>query len=367
MNDTQLKKSEKIASTVLRVLAIVGLIAVLVLATWMVVQGSRLLPNAGDNVSAAISSVRSIFSTAPSESLVFEIEERTIPVNESVKIAWAYTGDEQPASYTFTYECGTDVALSVEGEYGWRDLACDTPQDIDGNEVMIIASSNQARFEDITLTIDSGELRDTTVVTVINSSISSIHVPNTTDESATSTTATTTTTANTNTAVAATTPTEVKTPTPTPAPKPTTVSQPVVKPQPIVVPLYTGPSDLVVEIVQTGVLVEIAGEDTFLPVSPIPSNKVGAVVFTVTNRGGVDSGSWAFKAELPTEGDRDYAYTSPIQSSLSSGMQVQYTLGFDEVLESSKGTIRIEIFPTNTADKKSNNIDAVIVQINDKS
>jgi len=362
MNENQMKKSEKVASTILRVLAIVGLIAILVLATWVVVQGSRALPNIGQNLSAAASSVRSIFRTAPSESLVFELENRTLSVNEPIVVSWAYTGENQPASYTFTYECGSNVELNIEHEYGWDKLPCGTAQNVEDNQVSILATNNQTRFEDITLTVDAGTLRDTTVITIMNSDIATLHVPGSTS-TATTTTAQATSTASTETKTTE----EPKTTTPT---KPTTVAtvtpKPVIKPTPIVVPLYSGPADLVVEIAQTGVLAEVRGEDTFFPISPIPSNKVAAVTFTVTNRGGLDSGSWIFKAELPTEGDRDYSYTSPVQTSLSSGMQVEYTLGFDEIVESSKGTIKITILPTNNADKKTNNIDSVIIKIDER-
>ncbi|KKS84528.1 MAG: hypothetical protein UV60_C0019G0016 [Parcubacteria group bacterium GW2011_GWA2_43_11] len=355
-----MKKSEKVASTILRILAIVGLIAILVLATWVVVQGSRALPNIGQNLSAAASSVRSIFRTAPSESLVFELENRTLAVSEPFKVSWTYTGENQPTSYTFTYECGSNVELNIEHEYGWDKLPCGTAQNIEKNQVSIVATNNQTRFEDITLTVDVGTLRDTTVVTIMNADIATLHVPGSTS------TATTTTTAE----ASSTTSTATKTATteqPKATTKPTTVTTVTPKPTPIVVPLYSGPADLVIEIAQTGVLAEVAGEETFFPVSPIPSNKVAAVTFTVTNRGGLDSGSWIFKAELPTEGDRNYSYTSPVQTSLSSGMQVEYTLGFDEIVESSKGTIKITILPTNNADKKTNNIDSVTIKIDDRS
>ena len=361
MNENQMKKSEKVASTILRILAIVGLIAILVLATWVVVQGSRALPNIGQNLSAAASSVRSIFRTAPSESLVFELENRTLAVSEPFKVSWTYTGENQPTSYTFTYECGSNVELNIEHEYGWDKLPCGTAQNIEKNQVSIVATNNQTRFEDITLTVDADTLRDTTVITIMNADIATLHVPGSTSTATTTTQATSTTSTETKTTT-----TEPKAATTKPTTVATVTPKPVIKPTPIVVPLYSGPADLVVEIAQTGVLAEVRGEDTFFPVSPIPSNKVAAVTFTVTNRGGLDSGAWIFKAELPTEGDRDYSYTSPVQTSLSSGMQVEYTLGFDEIVESSKGTIKITILPTNNADKKTNNVDSVIIKIDER-
>jgi hypothetical protein len=79
-------------------------------------------------------------------------------------------------------------------------------------------------------------------------------------------------------------------------------------------------------------------------VSPIPSNKTAGVTFTVTNKGGATSGTWIFKAELPIEGDRDYKYTSPVQAPLLSGMEVEYTLGFDDVLEAKMEPYDLRLF-----------------------
>jgi hypothetical protein len=132
------------------------------------------------------------------------------------------------------------------------------------------------------------------------------------------------------------------------------------------VPLYHGPADLVIAIDETGVLMDVDDENTFFPVSPIPTDKVAAVTFTITNKGGETSESWIFKAELPIEGDKTYNYTSPIQAPILSGMQVEYTLSFDELLEAEKGTIRIRIIPSDSDDDSSNNTDSVTVKIDEE-
>ena len=85
--------------------------------------------------------------------------------------------------------------------------------------------------------------------------------------------------------------------------------------------------------------------------------------FTVTNRGTTKSGSWTFVANLPTEGDEDYRYTSPVQQPLDGGVTVEFTLGFDDVLQEKSGTIRVTVRPTDTRDNAGNNTDSVRINI----
>lgn len=351
--ENQLNTSEKIASKIMRVLAVIGVIAVLVLAVWLIVQGIKLLPKADNNISATVSSMRGIFSKATSteESLVFDLEMRTLPVGDSTTLTWVYTGSKEPQTYTFAYSCGTETKLSVMDSTGWRDLTCNTPLTVEDTQITIVPTNILTRFSDVELRIEAGELRDTTIVTIFNAGIAAIEV-------ASSTTAT---------------PTSSPIVISKPATKPATTVVTPTTPKPVVttpvtrtVPLYNGPADLVIEIQETGILTQVSGKDAVRQVSPIPSNKTAAVTFTVTNKGGATSGSWIFKAELPIEGDSNYKYTSPVQAPLLSGMEVEYTLGFDEVLEARNGTIRLELVPSYSGDKSTNNKDSVTIKIDER-
>ena len=114
-------------------------------------------------------------------------------------------------------------------------------------------------------------------------------------------------------------------------------------------------------IVDTGVYVDVAGHDTFFSIDPIPADKRAGVLFTVTNRGDIASGPWTFVAELPIEGAPAYEYTSPVQDPLAPDTQIEFTLGFDEVL-TGKGAITIEVVPSDVLDRPTNNVDAVSVE-----
>jgi hypothetical protein len=358
MNEQQLQKSERIASKIMRVLAIVGLVSLLGFIAWLVVQFASFVPNAGERMSAAVSSVQSIFGGAPEESITLTPESRTFTSGKDTVVRWEYTGEIVPTSYRFSYSCADGVTMSMQANGGLREIPCDTPTIIEGTSITVRPISQLTRFADTELTIDTGTKTDTTLVTIVNADNASV--------SATSTPV-----------VASTTPDVVKKPTVS-APvvsKPTTpvVTKPrtskptdVAKPTPTTRPVVaqpTIPADLIVNIEETGILARVSGKNQFFPVSPIPSDKTAGFTFTVTNRGGKASGAWAFKANLPIEGDADYTYVSPAQASLAPGMQVLFTLGFDEVLDAKSGTVRVEITPTDKTDKASNNVDAVKVSI----
>jgi hypothetical protein len=359
MNEQQLERSERIASKLLRGLAIIGLVAVLALATWVVVQGIRLLPNAGDNVTAAVSAVRGIFGAAPEDSISFDLDARTLAAGEAATISVTRTGITAEAeSYAFRYACGSPVAMLAVIDGVTTDLGCGIYYPIEDTSFEVTPSETTERFTDVELTVRAAGITDTTLVTIVNTDIAG------TDEVEDDLAQPTPATNDTENSMENSAP-EVVAEEPAAAPAPVVGTAPVVSPRPT--PTTTDlPADLVVNIENTGVVVDVAGKDTFYTLSPLPTDRVAAVVFTVTNRGGQESGVWAFRAELPIEGDDDYIYTSPAQQSLMPGMGATFTLSFDEVLEEDEGLISVEVIPTDTADRSGNNIDAVKVEIDVK-
>jgi len=359
MNDQELSRSERAASLLMRTFAVVGLVAVLALIAWLAVQGIRYLPRAGDGLGAAVNAVTSVFRTAPEESLSIALTERTVQVGDVATFGFEYQGDAINPVYNFSYECVDGVSFTVMGSRGWTDLACETPFVSNDAEVQVIPSATEKRFNQVTLSLSSGELSDDTLFTVINmeardetSALDELVAElNEADEVAQEDVSNV--------------PSEVVEDvqeSATPAPAPNTPAVTPLQPAPTV-PVARDPADLAVNIVETGVLVEVAGENTFFPVSPIPSDKVAAVRFTVTNQGEQSSGTWTFRAELPIEGDEDYVYTAPAQNAMLPGTQVEFTLGFDQISEDDEGRIEVFIIPTQSTDRSANNSDAVKIEI----
>ncbi|MBI5470478.1 hypothetical protein HY968_04155 [Candidatus Kaiserbacteria bacterium] len=115
----------------------------------------------------------------------------------------------------------------------------------------------------------------------------------------------------------------VSTPTPTAPETPTTPSTPV-KPA-VSAPVYRGPADLSVRILNIGVIDPYSGQ--FVNRVPGP-NDVAAAQFDIANEGGSASGTYYFTATLPTMSG--YVYSSPAQAPLGVGSHVLSTLRWSD-------------------------------------
>ena len=358
MNDSNTQRSEKIAAKILRTLAIIGLVAVLALASWVLVRGTQSVPVVRDGMSAAVSAVQGIFQTASEESLTFELEERTIAVGEKTTFAWNYLGDSTPETYSFSYSCGSPVELTIIDNNGWTDFACDTEYMTTDTNISVSATNDQSRFADFEVSVSTGDLTDTTAITIVNTDITIDEILSASDNEEDDTSDSEQTEDTTEVVAAPVTPTPVTPVVTTPTQGRST--QTVVR---RTTPVYSGPADLVLNIKETGIILDVDGEDTFFPVDERPTDNVAGIVFTVTNRGGETSEIWTFDAYLPIEGDDEYEYNSPKQIPLASGMEIEFTLGFDELLEEDEGKITIELDANDRNDKTSNNEDSVIIDI----
>jgi len=105
-------------------------------------------------------------------------------------------------------------------------------------------------------------------------------------------------------------------------------------------PLYGNP-DLTVTITNVGYLRSGDDTDTFVASNSVPDNKEGAVQFTVANNGTNTTGTWKFKADIPTSPSLNY--TSPTQPSMKPGDRIEYTLGFDRTKSGNNREITITV------------------------
>ena len=352
MNEQELTRSERIASRIMRALAVIGLVSILALAAWMIVQSVRLLPNGGEGLRATVTSITSVFRSESEESIAFTLPSSTYASGDPATLSWNYEGDNDIQSFILSYSCVQGISLSVSTQTGWKEYPCDTAIPVDGRTATVIPTATKTRFNDVILKLSAGGLEDSRMVTIINSNLASA-LPGDTENDDLETSPDDT--ENTPEVVAP----EVVTPAPVTPVKPTPV-----RPAPTpVTPVVRTPADLALSITATGVLAEVQGKDTFFTIDPIPADRTAGVKFTVTNRGGVRSSAWTFIANLPIEGDSDYKYTSPMQSPLDPGAQVEFTLGFDELLEEKTGTIRITLIPVDTKDPSNNNVDSERINI----
>lgn len=353
MNEQELTRSERIASRIMRALAVIGLVSILALAAWMIVQSIRLLPNGGEGLRATVTSITSVFRSEPEESISFTLPSSTYASGDPATLSWDYEGNNTIESFVLSYSCVQGVGLSVSTQTGWKDFPCDTTIPVDGRTATVIPTATKTRFNDVMLKLSAGGLEDTHMVTIINSNLASA-LPGDIEDVTPGTPPLDTENAP-----------EYVAPEEEIAPAPVAPVKPApVRPTPTPgTPVVRTPADLALSITATGVLAEVKGKDTFFAIDPIPGDRTAAVKFTVTNRGGVRSSAWTFIANLPIEGDSDYRYTSPMQSPLDPGAQVEFTLGFDELLEEKTGTIRITLIPVDSKDVGTNNVDSERISI----
>lgn len=113
-------------------------------------------------------------------------------------------------------------------------------------------------------------------------------------------------------------------------------------------PLY-GQPDLAVTITQTGFLTGNSTDD-FVAGTSVPRGDNAAVKFSVTNVGTNISGTWTFKATLPTS--NTFTYNSNPQQSLRPGEHIEYTLGFNQA-QTGNRTLTVTVDPNNLVSESS--------------
>ena len=262
----------------LQTIAILGLIAVLLLGAWGIIQLAFNLPAIFSNVGGSLSGIfnRTATTTMQTREALTVSAPQTISADKPFTITWRHTGGTGQYGYTISYSCADGFSLSASLPNG-------TSQKVDCNTPFNFTSATQR----ITLTPASTAeepLRVTFTVSAVRLSNKQVAV---------SGSASTTVEAK---KVAATS----KTNTTYYASGRTS--------------LMYGSPDLAVYFNSVNSLSSAYGRT--------------AVVFTIQNVGtNVAYAGWTFDAHLPTNGG--YLYQSPIQQPLYPGDRIVYTLTFD--------------------------------------
>ena len=368
-------EGSRTASALVKLLAIVGLVALLALAAWISVQVIRYTPSVVS--SAAGINLTSLFRPGggPSEQPVaLTLSTTSIESNEPFTFNWSADENENgitsPRNYTFAYSCEAGVTVEVQGDNNPEELACETPYNFstESNGLTIIPRSEQNRFIDVTFTLADESSSDSTLLTLINPDIS--ESPSVFPDDETETDSTPDTPGETTSSDSVESESEPR-PTTNPAPQ-TSTPIPAPEPRTVFVPNTearenpNGSPDLALSIDAIGNAVNVGGTTRFIPLNEIRQDRPGAVQFSVTNIGDKTMRSgWRFVATLPIEGDQDFTYTSERQEALAPADTIEFTLSFDSVLEDNTGVIAITLRDISGDDTSSNNSDRVVVRIQD--
>lgn len=275
----------------LRVVAVVGLIAILLLGAWGIIQIAFYLPTFFSNFGKT---KEALTVSAPSQ----------LTSNQPFTLSWKHTGKDGEYSYSVSYACAQGLAFAAPVPTGSYQLVrCNTPFNyINASTSMPLVPvfASGTTQASTTFTVAAAKLADGTI----------------------SVKGTATTRIQAGSATAASTTPSVSTPKPTPTKKPTSA-----KPSTTYVPsgrtqnLYGYP-DLAVQIISA-------------PQSAPVGSRI-TLQFVVTNLGtNVAPAGWSFNAVLPY--NPVYTYDSGSQQKLYPGDKIVYTLGYDAAYAGSSG------------------------------
>lgn len=302
MNQVPEEQKEALTKT----FAIVGFVAVILLAVWLAVKIVSLMPSA---FSSLASLADSVYNYPQTTEIKIDSPKSVINVGESTTISWnTFPGD---GSYTFRFVCteGLAIDLRLGGEV--VPATCDTDIDL-GNRTSLdlTVASEKKRFVDVNYTISytgaSGSFSTDDQITVVNATIPTsvvLEEPKTEEP--------TTSTPKPDVAGEST-----DTPIPTPTP---TVTEEVIYAIPVSDP--NGTTDLAITFLGVGIL---DANKQFIKTGVITLGQTGAFQFEVKNLGTKTSNEWTYSADLPA----DIAYNSSDQKALKPNERAVITLGF---------------------------------------
>lgn len=318
MQPEQNNTQEKSLDYGVKVLAVIGVLAMLTLGSFLTITAAKYLPGALRYMATAAVSLTSIFYQK--ERLVLSVDTLTPLSGKPVKVTIEHRGRAKEGAYTLTYPCLTGV--TVETKFGTGTCAVPLTIALENNTVTITPVSKKNRYVDVPVTISfipAGSLvesiTESVTLTVTNNDIGTpvVTPANETTGNGTPTYHTPGT------------------------PSSNSYSYPVTSGTTQQTDNPNGTADLKVVLIDTGI---IDANNNFIATSTLRrSDKIG-IRFSVQNIGTKHSTQWNFNAILPTS--PGYVYNSDTQPAIYPGDRVEYTLGFDRALEGNLN-VKIEI------------------------
>ncbi len=301
MTNTSSSQKQK---SLLRILAIAGLVGVIILIAWLSVQIVRVAPAAFSSLASLAEGINQYEESAEdaAEPLSVAANNTTIGSGETSVIK---IGDvDATGVYTFTYTCTDDVVLFSVNTDGNRELTCGTTYNLDENTIEIEAVSNAT--EDRNVSYEVGFKRPTDD-TAYRTGVGSIVIIATGDESSDpeGQVAGETTDSEDTEPVA-----EVVTPAP--------------QPEPVVEYVYQIPTSNPNGIVDLETSYVGVGDSSGLTDS-LEKNDSGVLFFEVKNIGTKTSDDWRFTVSLPG----NQTYTSERQLALKPNERATLALTID--------------------------------------
>lgn len=336
--------------SVLKILAIGGLVGLIIIIAWLGIKLVSVLPNA---FSSLASLSETVYNYKPLEIAVTSNKD-VINSGEALTLNW---NDPKPAGiFFFSYACVDGVALDIRipGQ-GIESVSCDDSIELgDVTSLDISFTAEKNRFTEVSLTISfadsrkgATEISTQKMVTVVNVSIAdtdTVPEPNIPTEPPV--------------------PSEPTGPVPENPVPPVTVTPAPVKPAPpqfitVSKPVYgipvskpNGFTDISIRSLGAGKIVN----NRFVNVGTLNRDEMGAIQFEIKNHGTKTSNQFTFVAKLPD----GTTYTSGTQAALKPNERAIIALGFN--MTNTKGIAPFSAVVTVSGDNnlKNNSFSAAV-------
>lgn len=335
------EQNNRLVAGAVRVLAIVGFIAVILIGVWGSLSLARGVPGAFSSLAAAIVSLTSVFVPA-NETLTVSPPDGAVALGETFLLTFTHNQRSVNGSYAFRFSCADGVSFSSAAASGTTEkVACETSFEFlnANNSIVLTPVSTKSRFVDVPVVIDftpegaaAPTVSGSAIVTIENSAVAGSPAAGGTGIVPR-----------------------------TPGKETTTIDviSPGVSPSD-----PNGVPDLAARFIELGVVDKDTG--LFTASSTPSKSAIGkrvAARFAVENLGTKTSPQWTFNAVLPTF--PSHIFSSPVQQALAPGDRIEFTLGFDSFEEDNEGILIVNVDPTDSINEpnKDNNIAKYTIKV----
>ena len=275
---------------VLRAVAVVGLVAILLVGAWGIIQLAFYIPtlfgsrDSSETPTTVVQTSPSSTVAAPAPESLALVAPGVIGSGQPFLLVWNHQNETGNYAYQVSYGCATNVSLKALVPTGaYQSVLCNTPFNFTGatSSLPIILSVSGQKQDTVAITVAAKRLSDGAATAVASSTTTVLPATNT----------------QTKTVAAVATKTAITT-------------------SPKTARTLFGLSDF-----QTTI-------NSVTPSQIVTGQVHYSAVFTIANVGtNVTPANWAFQASVPVNGG--YTYNSPMQQKLYPGDKIVYTLGFD--------------------------------------
>lgn len=319
--------------SILKTLAITGLLGITVLIAWLAIQIVQIFPAA---LSSLVSIANSVYNYNPLETRALTITPGSTTVNSGESFTVSWDRPHASGTYVFSFACESEVTVDLRAAgKDFSDLNCNEQYDlgtVDSIDLTVTTEAN--RFTDLSYTIafyrpngHSPAASQTALATIVDASIAATETATSTEVAVSK--------PEPETPVTPSKPTATTSPVSTPSTTPTPGAPVQTFAYAIPVSDPNGTTDLVVSFLGIG---SVTSRGEFVKTDRLVAGEAGALQFAVHNIGSRTSETWSYEVELPN----GTTYADESETALKPNERAVITIGFGK-LDTTARTANIRI------------------------